>query len=503
MGNVLMEIKGVNKIFPGTQALNDIDLKLLDGEIHAIVGPNGSGKSTLMNIIAGVFPPTSGEIFLYGKKVAFDTPHQAIVNKIIMVHQELRLFSELTVAENVLFGRFPHTGVIKMVDWKAMRRIAAEHIGKLNSSIPMDATISSLSIAEQQMVEIAKALSQDAKLLILDEPTASLTIEEVKVLFDVLRKLKSIGITIVFISHRIDEVLAIADRVTVLRDSRLIGSLENSPSLTKSEIVMMMVNREIDINRIKKASDKSGAEVVLKVNDLCFQNKLFHINMEVRRGEILGIAGLIGAGRTELLKCIFGVYTHWTGSMELNGTPFHAKSPREAVKNKIAYISEDRKGEGLVTLMPINDNILMASLKAYSTMTVINKKKSKESVDEQIKELNLVCSSPDALVQSLSGGNQQKVVLAKWLIANSDIILMDEPTRGIDVGAKDDIYILTNLLAAAGKCVIFVSSELEEVLMVSDRILVINEGNMVAELDNVDVSIKDIMTYAVKKNRKA
>jgi ABC-type sugar transport system ATPase subunit len=498
-----VEIRKINKIFPGTQALTDIDLEFIDGEIHAIVGPNGSGKSTLMNIIAGAFPPTSGEIFLNREKVKFDTPQQAIAQKIVMVHQELRLFSPLTVAENIMYGRFPRTRIFKIIDWKAMRKLASEHIKQLNPNISMDAKVSSLSIAEQQMVEIAKALSQDAKLLILDEPTASLSVEEVNTLFKVLKNLKSRGITIIFISHRIDEVLAIADRITVLRDSRLIDTLENTPDLKKETIVMMMINREIDLKHRKKASNLKSSDVALKVSGLNFQKRLFDINFEVRKGEVLGIAGLVGAGRTELLKCIFGAYNSWTGRIELNGKQFHAKSPGEAVKNKIAYISEDRKLEGLVLLMPIKDNMIMASFKDYSVFALIDRKRSKAIVDQKIKELNLICSSDDAIVQSLSGGNQQKVVLAKWLIANSDIILMDEPTRGIDVGAKNDVYILIEQLAAAGKSIIFVSSELEEVIAVSDRILVLNKGNVVAEFDNVDIRIKDIMTHAVKKNKEA
>jgi len=500
MDSTILKVTGINKKFPGTQALTNVDFELRTGEIHSLVGPNGSGKSTLMNIIAGIHQPTSGKMEVAGETVYFSSPSDAFAKGIVMIHQELRLFPKLSVAENVCFGRFPRTKGLRLIDWKAMSEIANEYIGKLSQDISMTALVETLSVAQQQIVEISKALSQDARILIMDEPTASLTMEETKVLFSTVRSLKERGITIVFISHRLDEVLEISDRITVLRDSRLIDTLENSSSLTKDDIVVRMINRDVNVDRIKKSNADRETSVAISVTGLCYENKLNDVSFEGRHGEILGIAGLIGSGRTELFRCIFGIYTSWSGNMEVYGKPFRPRHPRKAVQNRIAYISEDRKSEGLVLLMPIKDNMLFASLRKYTRRVVLNKKKVNQDLGKKADELKLVCSSINSLTSNLSGGNQQKVVVGKWLIANSDIILMDEPTRGIDIGAKDDIYNLAEQLANEGKCVIFVSSELEEVLKVSDRVLVMHEGHIVTELINKDITIDEIMHYATGRH---
>lgn len=498
MSKTILRLTGITKQFPGTRALSDVDFELREGEVHALVGPNGSGKSTLMNILAGVFRPTSGRISLYDEEVSFHNPRDAMQKGIVMIHQELRLFPKLSVAENICFGQFPMNKA-KIIDWPAMERFAEKYVRMLSDEIDVKAIVETLSVAEQQIVEIAKALSRNARILIMDEPTASLTLKETQALFSTIRNLKSRGITVVFISHRMNEILEISDRITVLRDSLLIDTLENSSELEKSDIVKLMINRDVNVDLTKEGRDLTGAEVALSVQNLAYGNRLHGISFEAHKGEVLGIAGLIGAGRTELFHCIFGDYTGWSGTMEVNGKPYRPRSPKDAVQEGIAYISEDRKDDGLILSMSIRDNMLFASFPTYMHGIMLNRRKIAEDTERVIADLRLKCASSNSLASELSGGNQQKVVIGKWLLANSDIILMDEPTRGIDVGAKDDVYKLAEALAAQGKCVIFVSSELEEVLRISDRILVMAEGRISAEAQNVNLSLEEIMNYATNE----
>lgn len=493
----LLFIKRVNKFFGGVHALTDVDFILDQGEVHSIIGPNGSGKSTLVNIIAGVFEPTNGHILLKGKEVQFSSPQDAMRNKIVMIHQELRLISELSVAENIFFGRQPvkKTG---MIDWKKMNSMAQEILENLKCDIDVNNTVSMLSVADQQMVEMAKALSQQAEILIMDEPTASLTQEETDVLFKTVRDLKNQGITIVFISHRLNEVLEISDRITVLQDSYIISTINNNESVTKDLLISLMIKKNAGIFNARKAQDFSGSEIILEINNLNYKNKISNISFKLHKGEILGFAGLVGSGRTELLKCIFGVYQDWTGEILVDGENFHAKSPIEAVRKGIAYVPEDRKSEGLVLGMSIFDNMIFASLDQYSKANIINKKKATRDIEQKSQEMNLKFDTFEAVASSLSGGNQQKIVLGKWMLANSDIILLDEPTRGIDVGAKNEVYKLADTLASLGKAIIFISSEIEEVLIVCDRILTIKDGMITAELRNNELNIEEVMGYATK-----
>ncbi len=496
MGNIILEMKGINKIFPGTQALSNVDFQLRRGEIHALIGTNGSGKSTLMNILSGAIRSTNGIIMYKGEQQKFSSPFDAIKNKIIMIHQELKLVAEITVAENIFFGRFPKTK-LGMLDWKEMNIKAGEIIKALDSSIEPDQLVSELSVARQQLVEIAKALSQDAEILIMDEPTASLTSEETSLLFKVMRNLSSKGVSIIFISHRLGEVLEVSDRITVLRDSLLVGTIEKGKDFNKEKLVNMMIRKEGAFKQYD--NQECDSKVMFSARNISYSNKVIDVSFDLKKGEVLGIAGLLGAGRTELFKCIFGQYQISSGEFYINDKQYYAKHPKDAVKHKIAYVTEDRKREGLILSMSISDNMIFASFDKFKARILLNRKKQKEYVAKQIDDLKLRCNSQQTLVNSLSGGNQQKVVLAKWLLADCDIILMDEPTRGIDIGAKNEIYALVMELASQGKGVIFVSSELEEVQFVSNRILVMSEGRLVKELPNKNTTLEEIMCYATGK----
>lgn len=495
MKETICEMTHINKVFPGTQALNDVSFDIRTGEIHALLGTNGSGKSTLVNILAGTFPQTSGDIIFEGEKATFNHPSQAIKRGIVLIHQELKLMPEMTVAENIFFGRFIRHPKLPTIDWKATNQKALEILQGLGANIQPTQKASKLSIAEKQLVEVAKALSKEARVLIMDEPTASLTFEEVRRLFKVMVELKSKGLAIIYISHRLEELLEISDRITILEDSKLVTTVENTPELTKSRLIKLMLPSGRGEEPERAPVDDAEKPVVLSAQNICYSNKVVDFSFELKKGEVLGIAGLMGAGRTELLKCIFGAYKIKSGSFYLNGKPYKPKSPTTALENRIALISEDRKGEGLVLSMSISDNMLFPNLAQFSFGPIIRRVKAKTRVQEQADKLKLRYDKLSANVSSLSGGNQQKVVLGKWLLADSDIILMDEPTRGIDIGSKGEIYELVSRLSRGGKSIIFVSSELEEVIKVSDRILVMHYGQNVHEFDR-GVAIEELMRYA-------
>jgi ABC-type sugar transport system ATPase subunit len=495
MNEILCELQHIDKIFPGTQALNDVSFDIRPGEIHALIGTNGSGKSTLANILAGTFPQTAGEIIYKGEKVYFNHPSQAMKKGIILIHQELKLMSEMTVVENIYFGRFSNYKNFPVINWKEMNRKASNILQELGTHIDPTQKISKLSIAERQLVEIAKALSKQAKILIMDEPTASLTFEEVKMLFKVMNDLKKKGLAIIYISHRLEEILEISDRITVLEDSKLVTTIENTPELTKEHLVKLMIPKEKTHVSAKTKAKEANGPVVFSANNVCYSNKVKNFSFELKKGEVLGIAGLMGAGRTELLKCIFGALKTKSGDFYINGKPYKPKSPITALENRIALISEDRKAEGVILSMSIFDNMLFPNLARYSSGPVIRKAKATAKVRDQASMLNLRYDRLSTNVSSLSGGNQQKVVIGKWLMANSDIILMDEPTRGIDVGSKAEIYELVDTLSREGKSIIFVSSELEEVQKVSDRIVVMYNGQNVHEFSQ-NPTIEEMVRYA-------
>ena len=491
-GEYLLEMKGIDKQFPGTHALDHVDFRLRRGEVHALIGQNGSGKSTLMNILSGSLHMDEGEILRNGRLIHISSPITALKNGIAMIHQELKLFPDLTVAENIYFGRYPYSG--GKIDWKKLYCMADEAMAMLSKDIKGKDKIRTLSVAQQQLVEIVRAIVKKTEVIIMDEPTASLTDEETKMLFRVIEQVKTTGVSIIFISHRLDEILQISDSVTVLRDGVLIGTLKKEEIHDKQQLVDMMIN--IKIKTYASETLKETGKVVLEIKDICLDKRLNHVSLQLHEGEILGIAGLVGAGRTELLKTIFGAYRQTQGTLLIQGKNILKNSPEMAVKNGISYMSEDRKSEGLLLKMSIQDNEIYASLNQYMRYGLMNLKKRAETVKTMKERLRLKMSSPKELVGSLSGGNQQKVVIAKWLAANSSIILMDEPTRGIDVGAKSEIYALIRELAQEGKSIIFVSSELEEVQIVSDRILVMKEGVITKELP-ANSTVEEMMRYAV------
>ena len=495
MNEIICEMRHINKIFPGTQALNDVEFTIRNNEIHALIGTNGSGKSTLSNILAGTFQQSSGDIIFNGNTVTFSQPSHAMDMGIILIHQELKLMQEMTVAENIFFGRFHKYKKYPVINWKEMNKQASKILRELGSDIDPTLKISALSIAEMQLVEIAKALSKEAKILIMDEPTASLTFEEVRSLFKVMKDLKSKGMAIIYISHRLEEILEMADRITVLEDSKLVASINNSSDMTKEHLVRLMMPREKKMSSEKQGSKAVNKPVFFSAKNINYKNKIRDFSFELKKGEVLGIAGLMGSGRTELLKCIFGALSINSGEFFLDGKPYKPKSPVTSLNNRIALISEDRKREGLVLSMSITDNMLFPNLRTLSIGPFLKNKLAREKIKNQADNLNLRYEKLSALSSSLSGGNQQKVVLGKWLLANSDIILMDEPTRGIDVGSKAEIYDLVDRLARDGKSILFVSSELEEVLKVSDRIIVMYSGLNVREF-NQTATMEEIMRYA-------
>ena len=497
MDEILCEVRHIDKIFPGTQALDDVSFDVRAGEIHALIGTNGSGKSTLANILAGTFSQTAGEIIYQGEQVYFYHPSQAMKKGIILIHQELKLMNEMTAAENIYFGRFPNYKTFPAINWKEVNRKAAEILKGLGTQIDPTQKISKLSIAERQLVEIAKALSKEARILIMDEPTASLTFEEVEMLFKVMNDLKKKGLALIYISHRLEEILEISDRITVLEDSKLVTTIENTPELTKEDLVKLMIPKEKTqvSSKEKSVAKQTDRPVVFSASNVSYSNKIKNFSFELKQGEVLGIAGLVGAGRTELLKCIFGALKIKSGEFTIHGKPYKPTSPITALDNRIALITEDRKAEGVILSMSIFDNMLFPNLARFSTGPVIRKAKANAKVKDQAGALNLRYDKLSSSVSSLSGGNQQKVVIGKWLLANSDIILMDEPTRGIDVGSKAEIYELVDKLSREGKSIIFVSSELEEVKKVSDRIVVMYNGQNVHECYQ-NTTMEEIVRYA-------
>lgn len=487
-----IEMKGINKSFGSNQVLKDAGFVLEDGEVHALMGENGAGKSTLMKILTGVYKKDSGTITIDGREVHFKSPQEAEKAGIVFIYQELNVLFDLTVEENLFMGKeiTKHFGIC---DKKAMRRKAQEVMERMGVQIPVDAVMSDLSVGQQQMVEICKALMVDAKVLIMDEPTAALTERETETLFKVMKSLREKGVSIVYISHRMEEIFELCDRITILRDGTYIGTEEIS-KIDMDGVVRMMIGREIG-ERFPKRDAKIG-DVVLKVEGLT-KEKLFHdVSFEVRTGEVLGVAGLMGAGRTEIMRALFGCIARDRGSIYIDGEKVKIKNPEQAIKAGIGFITEDRKTEGLLLEKSIADNIEIVNLKAVSQKGVLSKRKEKDLVYKEIEEFRIKCFGPWHECDNLSGGNQQKVVLAKWIATNPKILILDEPTRGVDIGAKKEIYHVINQMASLGVAVIMVSSELPEVLGMSDRIMVVREGEVRGILDGKEADQEKIMTLA-------
>ena len=472
-------LRSVNKAFAGIKAVSDVSFDVRRGEVHALLGENGAGKSTLIKIMAGLHQPDSGAIVVNGNPRRFSSPREAHAAGIATVHQELLLFPELTVAENIFLGQAPRTR-LGAIDWNVMRRRARELLNALDSrDLDIDQKVASLSVANRQRIEIARALAQEARVVIMDEPTAALAEADVQRLMDIVRKLRASGVAIVYVSHRMPEIFALADRVTVLRDGAHVGTMDIA-DVDETRLVSLMVGRAVDKLYPPKQGD--SGKVALELRNISYRNVVRDISLTLRRGEILGLAGLVGSGRTETALTIFGITPATSGEILIEGKPVHIASPEAARDFGIAYIPEDRGSQGLIKTQTIADNVALANLGRLMRGFLVDTARVLEEARNAIKRFGIRARGPEQIVRQLSGGNQQKVVLGKWLATSPMILIMDEPTRGIDVGAKAEIHLLMRKLAAEGMAILMISSELPEVLGMSDRVLVMNGGRIVAEL---------------------
>ncbi len=510
MAKILLEMKNITKTFPGVKALDNVNLQVEEGEIHALVGENGAGKSTLMNVLSGIYPygTYEGDIIYNGELCKFAKIKDSEEKGIVIIHQELALIPYMTIGENMFLGN--ERGKKAKIDWTETYGQADVHLKTVGLKESSRTLIKDIGVGKQQLVEIAKALAKNAKLLILDEPTASLNETDSKALLDLLLKFKEQGMTCIIISHKLNEVAYVADKITVIRDGSTIETLvKGKDEINEDRIIRGMVGREI-ADRFPKRPDVKIGEVNLEIKDWTVHHPLYterkvvdDVSLYVRKGEVVGISGLMGAGRTELAMSVFGKSygTNISGKLIINGKEVHLKNVRDAIDHKIAYVTEDRKGNGLILSNPIKINTTLANLDAVSSHTVIDKDKEYAVAVDYKDKLKTKCPTVEQNVGNLSGGNQQKVLLAKWMFADPDILILDEPTRGIDVGAKYEIYCIINQLVAAGKSVIMISSELPEVLGMSDRIYVMNEGRIVGEVSKEEATQEKIMSCILKSSK--
>jgi len=495
----ILEMKNCRKQFPGVLALDNVSLSLKRGEVHALVGENGAGKSTIMKVLIGIHKLDEGEILLDGKPFEAKHPSEALEKGISMVPQEIDLLPNMTVEENIFAGREISKGLV--VNKKTMLERTREAMKSLDLDIDPKTKVSNLSTSQMQMVAIVKAIAFNADIIIMDEPTSAISDREVRRLFEVIRKLKAQNKTIIYISHKMDEIFEITDRITVMRDGKWIGTVLTSET-TKDELIQMMVGRDLSSIYVKdapKSGDYDENEVLLRVEGLTRENEFENISFEVRRGEILGIYGLMGAGRTEMVETIFGLRKPDAGKIILGKDNIDINSTSKAIGKGIGFVPEDRKLNGLNLISSVKNNISIVYLyKVLRANFILNFKKEKRISDEKIAELRIKTSSRDTIVGTLSGGNQQKVILAKWLLGNPDILIMDEPTRGIDIGAKAEIYKMMDKLAKSGKSIIMISSELPELLGMSDRVIVMHEGKITGVIDrDEEKSEKTVVAYAI------
>ncbi|ACK42939.1 ABC transporter related [Dictyoglomus turgidum DSM 6724] len=493
----ILRMEGISKAFPGVQALDRVDFEAYAGEVMALVGENGAGKSTLVKILSGVYKRDSGRIYLEGKRVEIQDPYHAQLLGISTIHQELNVTPNQTVAQNIFLGREIKRkgiwGFLGFVDKKEIEERAKKLLERVGANIPPDELVKNLSVAQIQLVEIAKALALKAKIIIMDEPTSALGPEEVEKLFEVIKQLKDQGIAIVFISHRLEEVFRIADRITILRDGKLVGYMSKDEA-TPDKVIYLMVNRPIG-DMFKREEGIKG-EPILEVRNLS-SNVVKNVSFTLYKGEILGIAGLVGSGRTELVRLIFGADPKKSGEIFIEGNKVEINSPEDAVKFGIGLVPEDRQNQGLILNMPIRENIGITIIKKLlKLLNFVDKAKLTKISEEFVRRLNIKTPSVFEKVLYLSGGNQQKVVLSKWLASEPKILILDEPTRGIDVGAKAEIHAIMSQLARSGISIIMISSEMPEVLAMSDRILVMSEGKIVAEVSREEATQEKIMAYA-------
>ncbi len=489
----LLKAENISKSFPGVKALDKVNLTIEGGKVHTIIGENGAGKSTLMKILMGILLPDEGEILYKGVKVKLMSVQEAIKTGISMIHQELLPFPELSIAENIFMGNEPTSRIPGWINKREMNKNGALLMDKLGAKVDVTRAMKELSIAEMQMVEIAKAISNQSEVIIMDEPTSALSNREIAILFSIIEELKQQGIAIIYISHKMDEIFKISDTITVMRDGKHITTCAIN-AIDQKKLISLIVGREI--NSIFDKKENTPGEVILSVTELTGE-KFKDINFNLRRGEILGIAGLMGSGRTEIVNSIYGLEKIVKGDIFINGKKVKIRSPKDAIKNSIGLVSEDRKKYGLVLGSSVKHNISLSSLEKCKNGLFLNLKEENEIANAQINKLNIKTSSSDQLANYLSGGNQQKIVIAKVLLNDADIIIFDEPTRGIDIGAKSEIYKLMTQLATEGKALIVISSELPEILGLSDRILVIREGEIKAELSQAEATQELIMKHAM------
>lgn len=496
--NIILQLKNITKKYPGVTALDNVSLDIKKGEVHALVGENGAGKSTLIKTCTGAISPNEGDIIVEGKEFSEMTPKLSEENGISVIYQEFNLVGELSVAENIFLGNAIRNGVV--IDRKRMVEESQKIFDQLNIDINPKTLVKNLTVGYQQIVEIAKALSKNAKILIMDEPSAPLTKSELKYLFEMVDKLKKQGVTIIYISHRLDEVFRLADRVTVIRDGEKIKTL-NTDETNVDELITLMVGRELKETFPPRESNIQD-DILLEANHLT-GNGVVDCTFNVKKGEVLGFGGLIGAGRTELAELIFGYSEIESGEIIYKGEKISPKSPEEAIDHGIALVPEDRKQQGVLLDIDIKGNISMAILQRISSYSVVDKTREIDISSNYRKKMNIKTPNLEQKVKNLSGGNQQKVVIAKWLASNPDLIILDEPTRGIDVGAKFEIYKLINQLVAEGKTIILISSEMEELIGMSDRIMVLAEGEITGMLQKDEFSQEKILNYASKTERES
>ena len=496
MSETILRMQGIQKYFSGVHALKGVDFDLRAGEVHALMGENGAGKSTLIKVLCGIHKRDGGTVEYFGEQVDFDNIAQSQAAGISVIHQELNMMNHLTVAQNMFIGREAITG--GLINDRKMEEEAGKLFDKIGVHINPSVRLGDLTVGKQQMVEIAKAISRDCKLLVLDEPTAALTQPEVEELFKIMRELQQKGIGMIYISHRMDEINRISDRVTVMRDGEYVGTV-NTAEVTKDDIVKMMVGRVIMGEQKEKSNVSADAPVILEVKHLNAGKEVKDVSFSLRKGEILGFAGLMGAGRTEVARALYGADPKQTGEIFLNGKKVKIRTPQQAVKNGICYLSEDRKRYGLMLEKSVTDNTVIASVDDFISAGIISDNKMSVASAEFNEKLRTKTPSMDQMLKNLSGGNQQKVIIARWLMKNSDVFIFDEPTRGIDVGAKSEIYKLMEELVEQGKSIIMISSELPEVLRMSDRILVMCEGRKTGELDIAEANQENIMQLATMR----
>ena len=493
----LLTMRGICKYFPGVRALENVDFTLHSGEVHALVGENGAGKSTLIKVLTGVHAKDGGKIAMEGRPISPSSPLEAMKCGISTVYQEVNLCPNLSVAENIFIGREPKKA--GGIDWKTINRRAAELLTTLNLNIDVTKTLGSYSVAVQQMIAIARAVDVDAKVLILDEPTSSLTANEVESLFRIMRELKEQGVALVYISHKMDEIKVIADEVTIMRDGQYIGKWDVA-NMTKEEIIAKMVGRELS-NLFPPLENVPSDEVMMKVEDFTsiHPRSFRHCSFELKKGEILGVAGLVGAQRTELMEGIFGLRAHTSGKVWIKGEEVNIKQPRDAIRKSVALLTEDRRATGILGVLSVADNISIASLDALRKGPImLDNKKILDLVATNKEKMAIKVPSPKTQIKSLSGGNQQKVLIARWLANNPDVLILDEPTRGIDVGAKYEIYCIIADLAKQGKSIIMISSEMSEIIGMSNRVMVMCDGRITGFINGKDATQENIMALATQ-----